>query len=140
MEELRSRYLSAVARSPRHERRIRVTDERIVEALRQCGESMARNGDRRRAEECLDSGLKIAPIDQSLRRARQSVEPVAGETRISPIDERVMVWVPSGEFRFGASFNDRQLSVDELPAGQRTVRGFWLDRHEVTNKQYPCSG
>jgi formylglycine-generating enzyme required for sulfatase activity len=136
MEELRSRYLSAVARSPRHERRIRVTDERIVEALRQCGESMARNGDRRRAEECLDSGLKIAPIDQSLRRARQSVEPVAGETRISPIDERVMVWVPSGEFRFGASFNDRQLSVDELPAGQRTVRGFWLDRHEVTNKQY----
>lgn len=136
MEELRSRYLSAVARSPRYGRRMRVTDERIADALRQCGDSRARNGDRRQAEKCLQSGLKIAPNDPSLQRALESVKPQAGDTRISPIDERVMAWVPTGEFRFGASFNDRQLSVDELPTGQRRVQGFWLDRYEVTNADY----
>jgi formylglycine-generating enzyme required for sulfatase activity len=136
MEGLRSRYRSAVAKSPRYERRMRVTDERIVEALHRCGESMSRSGDHRRAERCLDSGLKIAPNDPSLRRARESVEPQAGNIRISSIDQREMVWVPAGTFRFGASVNDRQLSVDELPAGQRSVPGFWLDRHEVTNDEY----
>jgi formylglycine-generating enzyme required for sulfatase activity len=47
-----------------------------------------------------------------------------------------MVWVPAGEFRFGAGQGDRQAAIDELPAGNRSVRGFWLDRNEVTNGDY----
>jgi formylglycine-generating enzyme required for sulfatase activity len=136
VKELRSRYLRAVAWSPRFEQRLRTMDERVVEALRECGEAMVRDGNRRQAEACFDTGLEIDPANSGLRRGRETIEPAAGETRIWPEDGKTMVWVPSGAFRFGASSNDRQLSVHELPAGERTVQGFWLDRHEVTNADY----
>jgi formylglycine-generating enzyme required for sulfatase activity len=133
---LRSRYLRALSWSPRFEGRLRTTDERLVEALRECGEAMVRDGNRRKAEACFDTGLEIDSTNAGLRRARGAIELTAGEARIWPSDEKTMVWVPSGTFRFGASPNDRQLSVDELPAGERTIQGFWLDRHEVTNGEY----
>jgi len=134
--ELRSRYLRTVSRSPRFERRMRTTDERLVDALASCGENFARDGKRGRAEECFAAGLAIGPSDSRLQRGRDSLEPAAGETRIWSQDGRVMVWVPSGTFRFGASLRDRQIAVDELPAGARDVVGFWLDRNEVTNADY----
>jgi formylglycine-generating enzyme required for sulfatase activity len=134
--ELRSRYLRAVARSPRFERRMREADERLVEALGECGAAMARNGRREQAKRCLNAGLAIDPANPRLRRDRDSLEPAAGETRIWSEDGRVMVWVPSGIFRFGASLHDHQIVVDEHPAGPREVAGFWLDRYEVTNADY----
>jgi len=134
--QLRSRYLRTVARSSRFDRRMRATDERLVDALATCGENMGRDGKRERAEGCFDAGLAIDPANQRLRRSRDSLEPAAGETRIWSQDGRVMVWVPSGSFRFGASLYDHQISVDELPAGPRDVKGFWLDRNEVTNDDY----
>jgi formylglycine-generating enzyme required for sulfatase activity len=115
---------------------MRATDERLVDALGACGENMARDGKRERAEGCFDAGLAIDPSNPRLRRGRDSLEPAAGETRIWSSDGRVMVWVPSGSFRFGASLYDHQISVDELPAGPRDVAGFWLDRNEVTNADY----
>jgi formylglycine-generating enzyme required for sulfatase activity len=136
VEELRSRYLRAVAWSPRFERRLRVMDERLVDGLRECGEAMVRDGNRQRAEACFDAGLEIDSANPGLRRGRETIELAEGETRIWPSDGKAMVWVPSGTFRFGASPGDRQLSVDELPAGQRAIQGFWLDRHEVTNAEY----
>jgi len=134
--QLRSRYLRAVSWSPRFERRMRATDERLVDALGRCGEAMARDGKRERAERCFDAGLAIDSANPGLRRGRDSIEPAAGETRIWSSDGRVMVWVPSGTFRFGASLYDRQFAVDELPAGRRDVAGFWLDRNEVTNADF----
>ena len=136
LKELRSRYLRAVAWNPRFERRLRVTDEQLVEALRECGESMLRDGNRRQAEACFAAGLEIDSANPGLLRGREAIDLTAGETRVWTVDGKVMVWVPSGTFRFGASPNDRQLSVDELPAGERTIRGFWLDRDEVTNAEY----
>ena len=133
---LRSRYLRAVTVSPRFERRMRSSDSRLVDALRECGEVMARNGDRRRATECYELGLEIDAADAALRRGRDSLEPALGDTRIWPRDKTVMVWIPAGTFRFGASQGDRQVELDELPAGPRTVDGFWLDRNEVTNREY----
>jgi len=134
--QLRSRYLRAMARSSRFERRIRELDERLVDALGSCGKNMARDGKRDMAEECFATGLAIDRSNPRLQRGRDSLEPAAGETRIWPSDGRVMVWVPSGSFRFGASLYDRQIAVDELPAGSRDVAGFWLDRTEVTNAEY----
>jgi formylglycine-generating enzyme required for sulfatase activity len=136
LAQLRSRYLGAMARSPRFERRMRETDERVVGALGECGATMARDGRREQAERCFDAGLAIDRSDPLLRQGRNSLEPAAGETRIWSADGSVMVWVPSGSFRFGASMYDRQIAVDELPAGGREVSGFWLDRHEVTNADY----
>jgi formylglycine-generating enzyme required for sulfatase activity len=134
--DLRTRYLGAVAWSTSFEHRLRLTEERLVEALRECGEAAMRDGDRRQAAACFEVGLEIDAADPGLRRGLGMIEPAAGETRIWSADGKVMVWVPSGTFRFGAAAGDRQLSVDELPAGQRTVQGFWLDRHEVTNGEY----
>jgi formylglycine-generating enzyme required for sulfatase activity len=115
---------------------MRSTDERLVKALQECGEAMTRRGKRREAKTCFDSGIAIDPDNPVLHQARAMIEAAAGATRVWPADGKEMVWVPSGTFRFGAHYDDRQLSVDELPAGPRTIRGFWLDRHEVTNAEY----
>jgi formylglycine-generating enzyme required for sulfatase activity len=45
-----------------------------------------------------------------------------------------MVWIPGGTFNMGAD-ND-QASPDEYPKHAVTVAGFWMDRTEVTNKQF----
>jgi formylglycine-generating enzyme len=44
-----------------------------------------------------------------------------------------MVWIPGGSFEMGSfdpSFADAQ------PVHQVSLRGFWMDEHEVTNAQY----
>lgn len=43
-----------------------------------------------------------------------------------------MVWIPGGTFTMG---NDAGFP-DERPAHKQTVSGFYLDRHEVTNRQF----
>lgn len=133
---LRSRYLRAVTVNPRFDRRMRAADQRFAAALLDCGEELARGGDLGRAAACFEMGLEIDSADAALRRGRESLRPSLGDTRIWPRDRRVMVWVPGGDFRFGASPNDRQAAIDELPAGIRSLRGFWMDRNEVTNADY----
>jgi formylglycine-generating enzyme len=44
-----------------------------------------------------------------------------------------MVWIPGGTFWMGG--NDAQ-TTDALPRHQVTVDGFWMDRFEVTNRQF----
>lgn len=136
VEALRSRYLRAVTVSPRFDRRIRTAEGRLLDALRECGEALARNGERKRAAACFDLGLQIDRGDTALQRGRESLVPSLGDTTIWPRDGRVMVWVPAGSFRFGASPGDRQVAIDELPSGSRTIEGFWIDRNEVTNGDY----
>ena len=43
-----------------------------------------------------------------------------------------MVWVPGGEFVMGS---DRHYP-EEAPAHRVSVRGFWIDRFQVTNEQF----
>ncbi len=43
-----------------------------------------------------------------------------------------MAWIPSGKFTMGS--NDGQL--DERPLHDAKIRGFWLERFEVTNEQF----
>lgn len=45
-----------------------------------------------------------------------------------------MVWIPGGEFRMGS--NDALSWNDEKPPHQVFVDGFWIDEHEVTNRQF----
>ena len=48
-----------------------------------------------------------------------------------------MAWIPAGTFRYGASEGDSARRIlDEFPAGEFLVQGFWIDRHEVTNADY----
>lgn len=43
-----------------------------------------------------------------------------------------MNWIPAGKFTMGA--NDGK--PDELPLHDVKIKGFWMDRYEVTNKQF----
>lgn len=45
-----------------------------------------------------------------------------------------MAWIPGGTFEMGAT--DREGRPDEYPAHQVTLKGFWMDRHEITNAQF----
>lgn len=42
-----------------------------------------------------------------------------------------MVWVPAGTFQMGSRFYP-----EEVPPHPVTVQGFWMDRTEVTNRQF----
>ncbi len=43
-----------------------------------------------------------------------------------------MVWIPGGKFMMGSNNGDS----DEKPIHQVHVKGFWLSKYEITNKQY----
>ena len=45
-----------------------------------------------------------------------------------------MVWIPGGTFQMGGS--GEQAEADEFPRHEVTVDGFWMDQHEVTNRQF----
>ncbi len=45
-----------------------------------------------------------------------------------------MVWIPAGTFTMGG--NNEQAEADEFPRHPVTVDGFWIDEHEVTNRQF----
>jgi len=47
-----------------------------------------------------------------------------------------MVWIPGGEFKMGALEGDDQARVDEFPAHDVEVSGFWMDATEVTNAEF----
>lgn len=51
-----------------------------------------------------------------------------------------MVFIPSGEFPMGSSEKDgkvgQAIGVDEIPQHSINLDGFYIDRYEVTNRQY----
>ena len=55
-----------------------------------------------------------------------------GETKTNPTDGAELIWIPAGTF----TMRDDSGHLEEKPAHQQTVSGFWLYRKEVTNAQY----
>ncbi|MBD0724762.1 sulfatase-modifying factor 1 [Flavobacterium sp. L1I52] len=53
-----------------------------------------------------------------------------------------MVWIPGGEFSMGSNFDDESLcsikgvTNDARPIHRVYVDGFWMDKTEVTNKEF----
>jgi len=45
-----------------------------------------------------------------------------------------MVWIPAGTYMMGG--DNEQARRDELPKHKVKVKGFWMDKTEVTNKQF----
>ncbi len=45
-----------------------------------------------------------------------------------------MVWIPGGNYDMGG--NSQQADEDEFPKHQVKIEGFWMDIHEVTNRQF----
>jgi formylglycine-generating enzyme required for sulfatase activity len=59
-----------------------------------------------------------------------------GQTRERVVDGAVMVYVPAGEFVMGSADADSTATSDEKPAHTVFLDAFWIDRTEVTNRQY----
>jgi formylglycine-generating enzyme len=47
-------------------------------------------------------------------------------------DDDGMIWLPGGRFRMGSDAHYRE----EAPAHEVEVSGFWIDRTQVTNRQF----
>lgn len=71
------------------------------------------------------------PVSKGLIMAPTNTSSDTSESKPSHKD---MVWIPGGTYTMGAE--DSEGRPDEYPAHQVRVRGFWMDRHEVTNAQF----
>lgn len=58
----------------------------------------------------------------------------AGQERVSSVDGMPAVYVPDGTFRMGGL--DSEAQSDEMPAHSVTMKGFWIDKFEVTNAMF----
>src|SRR5688572_17341721 len=58
----------------------------------------------------------------------------SGATRPTGQVPSGMVWIPGGEFLMGS--DDPMSWQEERPAHQVRVHGFWMDEHEVTNREF----
>ncbi|MFV2073360.1 MAG: formylglycine-generating enzyme family protein [Thermoanaerobaculales bacterium] len=136
LEKLHQAYLPAAGDDRRLVRRLRGFDEHLVDALRSAGQELSRSGEDRSAAALLTLALAIAPGESELERVLAGLHPAPGETRSWAQDGKEMVWIPTGSFGLGASPGDHNAGLDELPTIEVQVRGFWIDRTEVTNAEY----
>jgi len=82
---------------------------------------------------CVTMFVTIAALLLSGTAAASS-EPAAGATQVRDTDGATMVYVPSGEFLMGSSFLEGK--PNEWPQHIVYLDGFWIDRTEVTNRQF----
>src|SRR5215210_6260154 len=65
-----------------------------------------------------------------------TVEVVTGSPDAAPVMRPAphsgMVWVPGGQFQMGSDHH----YPEEAPVHPVSVDGFWIDRHEVTNRDF----
>ena len=67
--------------------------------------------------------------------APPSTSPAGGKWR-SPIDQREMVFIPSGRFQMGSPTSEAGRDQDEPPSEIQIERGFWIDATEVSNAAF----
>jgi len=63
-------------------------------------------------------------------------EPRKGATQISPLDQMVMIYIPSGSFLQGSEQNPNFPPNSENPQRKVYLDGFWIDKLLVTNRMY----
>jgi formylglycine-generating enzyme required for sulfatase activity len=64
----------------------------------------------------------------------QNSAPDQGSDKVSSVDGMTQVYVPDGTFQRGGM--DAVAEQDEFPAVKVTLKGFWMDKTEVTNGMY----
>ncbi len=109
---------------------------RLVEALLAAAGERERRGDLAGARACLELALELEPSDGRLERRLARLTPRPGTRRVWAADGKEMVWIPAGSFLMGRGRGDDLAATDEQPGHTVYVRGFWLDRTEVTNAEY----
>lgn len=51
-------------------------------------------------------------------------------------DKAVIVYIPAGEFTMGAAEENKEALSSEKPAHQVDLSAYWIDKYEVTNRQF----
>lgn len=77
-----------------------------------------------------------APILTVVSPTQEAALPNPGDTRISPIDGMVEVYIPPGEYMMGSTALDPGVRDDQMPQHPVSLAGFWLDRTEISNNMY----
>jgi len=75
-----------------------------------------------------------SPTPPTINPTTEVVAGEAGSERVSSIDGMPQAFIPEGTFRMGAMDADNQR--DEEPAHDVQMKGFWMDKLEVTNAMY----
>lgn len=70
--------------------------------------------------------------DQSATISGPNIEEKPEQSPPGPPPHPGMAWIPGGTFTMGS--ND--FYPEEAPAHRVTVRGFWMDRYQVTNRDF----
>ena len=112
----------------------RQADTAPARAPRRRGARVRLHGGRRgraRAREGrgLDGGQHEERLDDRVRRRSGAGAVTAAETSAAP---EGMAWVPGGTFRMGSEAH----YPEEAPTHAVAVDGFWIDRCQVTNRQF----
>jgi formylglycine-generating enzyme required for sulfatase activity len=129
-------YRSAVAGDRRLANRLAEHERQLAEETRISSQSFAGRGEYELAGITLEFARSLRPSDPTLDQLLADIAPSPGTRRISARDGKLMVWVPDGEYRRGASDGDKAADYDEHPAHRVVVEGFWMDATEVTNAEY----
>jgi sulfatase modifying factor 1 len=100
--------------------------------------------DRRRFLTRLTCASVLAVAGAPMSRARAQVVRPAGSEGFrggSPGEERVIerisvCWCPPGRFMMGSPPTERERRSDESQVEVTLTRGFWMGKHEITQKQW----
>jgi formylglycine-generating enzyme required for sulfatase activity len=136
VERVRAAYYLAAQGDRRLEQRFGALDGLLLEDLKAEGEARIRNRDRDGAISFFKLAMEFAPDDSGIQRRIDSLGHRPGDLLQWEPDQKVMVWIPGGTYRLGASDGDLQAGIDEVPGIDVAIDGFWIDRTEVTNKEY----
>ncbi len=129
-------YRSAVSGDRKLSGRLAAYERRLADEVQVSGRSFVGRGEFRLADLTFDLLRALGPGGPALGELARLAEPPPGMRRISGRDGRLMVWVPAGTYRMGASPDDPAAAYDEHPSHNVSISGFWLDASEVTNADY----
>lgn len=76
----------------------------------------------------------LTPIPLNPTAEVASSNEQAGSERVSSADGMIQVYVPQGSFQMGGM--DNRAASDEKPLHKVDMKGFWIDKVEVTNAMF----
>jgi len=136
LEERLNAYRSVAMENPHLAGRFVSLQRQFLVVLRQAVTDHERRGDRETAQTAAELGLVLAPDNAVFAAAVSRLTRKTGTTRVWPEDGKGMVWVGGRRVHIGASPGDLGASSSEHPEHEVLLKGFWIDRTEVTNDEY----
>ncbi len=132
-------YSSLVTQLPDGERRMRVVEKEVAEALVVYGlERRAQNFET--AATAWTMAAAYDPSGRGMALIREILlppeDPETGAVWRSELDGAELVYLPPARTRVGCSDTDRRCRQNEVFFRWFEMPGFWIEKHEVSNARY----